>query len=926
MLMNLLVGIFLGFLIFILIVVILFGILWLLVPSVVRYKEAPMYDASYEPKGDKIREENELTLQNCIPEVIINESTGSIQVKFGENRILDDFCVRLHYNNEWYSSFNEEQAVQTDTTEQVDQVEQTCQTEQADQTEPADKADQTGSVNKNKHKQIRLLSYEKKDKISTNLGFATVYTFDWGFEGFEILNNDSWEPKDFNFEKRTKNEKYHDLVFYTSVIVYPNSNYVIFDTSIPFYMPKLKTGIFEQANVIFPSFVNRSPNQRIVTFHQDCFCVPRRDFRVIFGPVCLFDDQKNTIIMSALDNFITNCIEKEEVTINQMNTDDGGKEGVDITQRYSFGVNGQVDILPKHYTHSFIVIFHHGINESFRLWGSLLRKYNGVRLEWSDKKTDNEEVKKVELYPDIINSYLGYFTDNGADYYYRTIRGMKADATLIEVKNHAEKLGIPYQFYQLDSWWYQKTVKKGRHQRLIKVIGTFFGGFLYGGATLWEPDKKYLDMDLPELYQQLGNKPFVAHGRWFLQESPYVKKFKFITENEWAMPDDPNFWDHIMRYCKENHIVVYEQDWMVSQLRHFTHLRSQVGKAEEWLRNMAESAKKYGITIQYCMEIPTMLMFAINHPQVTHVRSSNDYNARWPHAYDIPFFTQSAMLADALGLRPFKDVFKSTRRGRINGERCPELECLISALSTGPVTPGDRIGYMNKQLLDAACRPDGLLLKPDRAITAVDLCYIKNSTYYICTTESKHQDFIWHYVLTANYWPHRVTTPYYSLRDIDIVGTPQIGMSQKYVEYDWFSKKSRVVSDLEPISYRLKYEQYKYCTYSPLVADKYALMGNLQKFATMNFIQFSEVTVNNDTIRWNLSGIENETIEVSIYARELPSRLVIDSEEFKIEETTLADGSIQLNSWIQIGYDKNNNIMKITITFEQPNTVQMGVK
>ena len=44
----------------------------------------------------------------------------------------------------------------------------------------------------------------------------------------------------------------------------------------------------------------------------------------------------------------------------------------------------------------------------------------------------------------------------------------------------------------------------------------------------------------------------------------------------------------------------------------------------------------------------------------------------------------------------------------------------MSALSGGPLAPGDKIGGSNTSLILSTCRADGVLLKPDRPATPID--------------------------------------------------------------------------------------------------------------------------------------------------------------------------------------------------------------
>ncbi len=63
------------------------------------------------------------------------------------------------------------------------------------------------------------------------------------------------------------------------------------------------------------------------------------------------------------------------------------------------------------------------------------------------------------------------------------------------------------------------------------------------------------------------------------------------------------------------------------------------------------------------------------------------------------------MLAYAMNLAPFKDVFWSTSDQPDHGydptasEPYTELQSAIATLSTGPVGPGDCIGCMNKEVI-----------------------------------------------------------------------------------------------------------------------------------------------------------------------------------------------------------------------------------
>lgn len=106
---------------------------------------------------------------------------------------------------------------------------------------------------------------------------------------------------------------------------------------------------------------------------------------------------------------------------------------------------------------------------------------------------------------------------------------------------------------------------------------------------------------------------------------------------------------------------------------------------------------------------------------MTQIRASDDYvpnqSVQWPIGY-------SSMLAYSLGIAPFKDNFWSTTTQPNNTyhstEPHPEIQACVATLSTGPVTPSDRVGYTNVDLVMRSCASNGMLLQPSKPATAVD--------------------------------------------------------------------------------------------------------------------------------------------------------------------------------------------------------------
>jgi len=89
------------------------------------------------------------------------------------------------------------------------------------------------------------------------------------------------------------------------------------------------------------------------------------------------------------------------------------------------------------------------------------------------------------------------------------------------------------------------------------------------------------------------------------------------------------------------------------------------------------------------------------------------------------------MLAGALNLAPFKDVFWSSSIQPSNSynaiEPSPSLQAIVSVLSTGPVALGDKIGHTDSHLVKMMIREDGMILKPSYPATTLDSTIAKRA-------------------------------------------------------------------------------------------------------------------------------------------------------------------------------------------------------
>lgn len=393
------------------------------------------------------------------------------------------------------------------------------------------------------------------------------------------------------------------------------------------------------------------------------------------GPIVLFDNNNNVIIMSPFNEFMA----ASYIQNNHCNTID-------------WGIMGDVDVIPSGYQYD-TIIYHsdQGINKAMEKWGHLLRK-------WYGRSTSAKEVD-----PSI--NYIGYYTDNGAYYYHFKEANKTYEETIEAIVDYAHQMNIPYRYIQLDDWWYP-------------IIGPG-----YGATITWTADPKVFPHGLQYIYN-ITQWPVVGHNRYWSSITPYAKqnggKFNFIIDGKLSLPDDQTFWDYLLAGAKKWGLIVYEQDWLNYQIEKFGLLHKDVTLGRRWLHQMGEAANRFGMQLQYCMALPRHLLASLEVPAVSQVRASTDYHLL-PNQWTIGV---TSIFAHALGVAPFKDNLwtKRVQPGNVYNktEPNPLLQVTVALLSTGPVGVGDRVGYTDAKLLSRLINADGLLLKPSKPATAID--------------------------------------------------------------------------------------------------------------------------------------------------------------------------------------------------------------
>ncbi len=396
------------------------------------------------------------------------------------------------------------------------------------------------------------------------------------------------------------------------------------------------------------------------------------------GPIVIFDQKQqgesDIIVLSPFSRFMATSLTQTNNVLE-------------------YGVMGSMYSITPNYNHSLIVFYSSkGINEGVREWGQTMQKaYN---------RTNQHRLNDFSI------NYLGYYTDNGAYYYYHTEDGKNYEQTMFDV---FQNISVPLRYLQIDSWWY------------FKGIGD--------GVSNWTARPDIFPNGLPAFHHRLENIPIVAHNRYWSYDTVYKENYSFILDekNGKALPvGNDSFWIDLFTQARQWGLIAYEQDWLITQTKEFQPLYTDIHLGHQWLMSMGEAAEQLNITLQYCMSLPRHILTALEIPRVTQTRVSSDYAVHLENKEDQWSIGISSIFADAIGLAPFKDVFWSTsiqpgaNYTPTPQEVLPDREITVATLSTGPVSSGDSIYYANYENIMSCCRADGLIYKPDRPLTMIN--------------------------------------------------------------------------------------------------------------------------------------------------------------------------------------------------------------
>jgi hypothetical protein len=525
----------------------------------------------------------------------------------------------------------------------------------------------------------------------------------------------------------------------------------------------------------FPNFTKIPIGLFSFSYRDTVFSPPQFSLKTTSSPWLFFDQKMHSMLISAASHFlVANLIG-------------------DGTMQVASGFNKTLTNLPAGFTQQTLVALGDGINHTYDIWGHALTDLQGKQRPANDA--------------DTVLKYFGYWTDNGADYYYNYDPAKGYAGTLKALVDAYRQEQIPIRYLQLDSWWYPKTLTSPEGKQGEPKNGKLPEGDWnrYGGLLEYTASPFLFPNGLGAFHQDVG-VPFVTHNRWIDPASPYHLRFKISG----LAAVDPKFWDEIAAYMRANGIITYEQDWLNELFHRSPELSSTVDLGDAFLDNMARATKEQGVTMQYCMALPRCFLQGSKYDNLTTIRTAGDRFE--PGKFHN--FLYTSRLASALGIWPWADVFKSGETDNL----------LLADLSAGPVGTGDALGKENKENIFRTIRADGVIIKPDAPLLPTDSSYLAEAqhrqTPLVATTYTDHDGFRTFYLVALSKSPGSSFS--IDPKDLDLTGP--------FYVYNYFAGTAQRLENSQSLTEQVPPTGVSYSIVAPVGKSGIAFLGDKDKF------------------------------------------------------------------------------------------------
>jgi hypothetical protein len=274
------------------------------------------------------------------------------------------------------------------------------------------------------------------------------------------------------------------------------------------------------------------------------------------------------------------------------------------------------------------------------------------------------------------------------------------------------------------------------------------------------------------------------------------------------------------------------------------------------------------------MASPADFMQTVTLERVTSIRTSGDYRYIIGSGALWAWFFYTNALARALGLTPYKDVFFSSSEGEgWDGDPSCECEALVAVLSSGPVGIGDRLGRTDRALVMRTCREDGMLVKPDVPVAALETCYHGHPTVeplpLVGEAHTRHPAGLWHYVVGIHVWRGEEPIAY----RFDLEGLGSLRPTEALLAYDFRRAQAERIeaSSAEPAwEVELEPQDWDYRILCPILPGEIAIVGDVSRYASAGDARLRDVRATGSGLAFEALGSPGERFEITGWSARPP--------------------------------------------------------
>lgn len=491
------------------------------------------------------------------------------------------------------------------------------------------------------------------------------------------------------------------------------------------------------------------------------------------------------------------------------------------------GWHGDIDRVEAGFATELAVIAGDGLRDCFARWAALLRTESGIAAPTRDA--------------DVLGTRLSYWTDNGSAYWYQTEPGLDTPSSIVASVDDLEARGVPVGAVQLDSWWYPHEVLRPFDTDDWVVPPT--------GMVRWEPRDDVLPDGIEMLRERLDRRPLVAHCRHLSSQSPYCDEFPMWVDGDRAHPQDDELYQRLLDQAVAWGVEVFEHDWLIECFLGVRELRAP-GRAATWQEGIDAGLGVRNLHAQWCMASPADFAQTTRLRNVTSIRTSGDHGYLVGPEVLWAWFLHTNVMARALGLWPYKDVFQSTPSSPTR-----EVEALLAALSAGPVGIGDALGDADVGLIRRTCRADGVLVRPDVPVAAIDRSAFSAPVWsgelLVASAHTRHAAGRWGYVVTCNVGSdQRSARARVSLAEL---GDDRPDATRVAV-FDWRNRHIDVVSVDGGYDVALEPRDWDYRVLAPILGAGVAIIGDPRLYACSGDTRIADVRVDGDEVTVTVLG------------------------------------------------------------------------